>query len=81
MITQRFENFKFGSYDTVQTFYTCDWCKEETNAVEWYVSIAPEVGSVYTCPVCQVKHSWFRGWDRAEVRGNRYGRWHVEQTW
>ena len=61
MITQRFENFKFGSCDTVQTFYTCDWCKEETNAVEWHVSIIQDKRSVYTCPVCAVKHVTFKG--------------------
>ena len=57
MITQRFENFKFGSYDTVQAFYTCDWCKEETNAVEWHIRSVRVGCYVYTCPVCKVEAS------------------------
>lgn len=57
MITRRQEIYKLGAYDTVQVFFYCDWCKEETNAVEWSIKIVPKTGSVYTCPVCEVLHS------------------------
>ena len=59
MITERIENFKLGAYDTVQTFYTCDACKEETNAVEWYISVIPYQVSIYTCPLCKAKHKFY----------------------
>lgn len=61
MITQRFENFKFGTYDTVQTFYRCSWCKEETNVVEWHIHIGQDGQSVYNCPVCAIKHVVLKG--------------------
>lgn len=56
MITRRQEIYKLGTYGTVQVFFYCDWCKEETNAVEWFIKIFPKTDSIYTCPVCGVKH-------------------------
>lgn len=53
MITQRFENFKLGHYDTVQTFLTCSKCKGETNAVEWHIRVVRLGRYVYTCPMCK----------------------------
>lgn len=56
MITRRQEIFKFGQFDTVQVFFHCDWCKEETNVVEWFIKTVPKTDSIYTCPICSVKH-------------------------
>ena len=56
MITKRQEIFKSGTYYTVQVLFYCDWCKEETNALEWSIKIDPKLDSIYTCPICAVKH-------------------------
>lgn len=56
MIYTRQENIKFGTYDTVQTFYTCDHCKNETNGVEWFTRITPAQATEVECPVCKTNH-------------------------